>query len=297
MSSEIEYFAAHGTISDPGKYKDSFKGIPDEPSEICSLIQGLLIHTFWIEKYGIKIDEKRKFTELQTRSVSEMLETIFSINSAPLNIPRDPQERITSTCRDFSLLLCSILRSKDIPARLRCGFASYFEPDHFEDHWICEYWDKSGESWVMVDAQLDELHIKQLKIKFNPLDVPGDCFFTAGESWLKYRNENIDPNMFGVLHVKGNSLIKANIIRDIFALRKVELLPWDSGWGVLKNDAYEPVPEEEKPYFDNLARISSKASSTEIHKVFHEDEQVKFPPNWSYAFSPSIQQLSSTSGE
>lgn len=292
MLTELEYFASHGMISNPGKYKNKLKGIPDEPSEICSLIQGLLIHAFWIGIYGIKRDENRKFTELQSRSVSEILETIFSRNSAPLNIPRDPQERITSTCRDFSLLFCSILRSKGIPARLRCGFANYFEPDHFEDHWICEYWDNNNEGWVMVDAQLDDLQTKQLNIKFNPLDVPGDCFLTAGESWLKYRKENIDPNKFGVLHIKGNSLIKANIIRDIFALRKVELLPWDSGWGVLEKGVYEPVSEEEKPYFDKLARISYEACSTEIHKVFHEDEQVKFPPNWNYSFSPSIKQLS-----
>lgn len=297
MLSELKYFASHGTISDPGKYKNTFKDIPDEPSEICSLIQGLLIHAFWIERYGIKRDENRKFTELQSRSVSEILGTIFSRNSAPLNTPRDPQERITSTCRDFSLLFCSILRSKGISARLRCGFASYFEPDHFEDHWINEYWDKNKERWIMVDAQLDELHIKQLKIKFNPLDVPSDCFLTAGESWLKYRKENIDPNKFGVLDIKGTCLIKANIIRDIFALRKVELLPWDSGWGVLENGVYEPVSEEEKPYFDKLARISSGASNTEIRKVFHEDEKVRFPPNWNYSFSPSIKQLSGTSSE
>lgn len=122
-------------------------------------------------------------------------------------------------------------------------------------------------------------------------------FLTAGESWLKYRKENIDPNKFGVLHIKGSGLIKANIIRDIFALSKVELLPWDSGWGVLGKGIYESVSEEEKPYFDKLSRVSSKASSAEIHKIFHEDEQVKFPPNWNYAFSPSIKQLSGTSSE
>ena len=297
MLSELEYFASHGMISDPGKYKNKLKDVDDEPSEICGLVQGLLIHAFWIEKYGIKRNENRKFTELQSRSVREILEIIFFRNSASLKIPRDPQERITSTCRDFSLLLCSILRSKGIPARLRCGFASYFEPDHFEDHWICECWDKNKERWVMVDAQLDDLQTEQLKIKFNPLDVPSDCFLTAGESWLKYRKENIDPNKFGVLHIKGNSLIKANIIRDIFALRKVELLPWDSGWGVLEKDIYEPVLEEEKPYLDKLARISSEASSTEIHKVFHEDEKIKFPPNWDYSNSPSIKELSGGSSE
>ena len=98
MSSELEYFTSHGTISDPGQYEYSFKEISDELSEICRVIQSLLIHAFWIEKYGIKRDENRQYEELQSRSVNEILETIYSKNSAPLNIPRNPKDRITSDC-------------------------------------------------------------------------------------------------------------------------------------------------------------------------------------------------------
>ena len=75
------------------------------------------------------------------------------------------------------------------------------------------------------------------------------------------------------------------------------MLPWDSGWGVLKNEVYEPVSAAEKTYIDERARISSEALGAEVRKVFQEDENVKFPPNWNYSFSPSIEQLSGRSNE
>nr|WP_246715041.1 hypothetical protein [Rhizobium sp. BK196] len=34
-------------------------------------------------------------------------------------------------------MLCAFLRNKGIPARVRCGFASYFSAE-WEHHWLCE---------------------------------------------------------------------------------------------------------------------------------------------------------------
>ncbi|WP_456781864.1 transglutaminase domain-containing protein [Bradyrhizobium sp. USDA 3315] len=39
-----------------------------------------------------------------------------------------------ATCRDFSLMLCSVLRHHGVPARIRCGFGRYFAPHPFHDH-------------------------------------------------------------------------------------------------------------------------------------------------------------------
>ena len=50
-----------------------------------------------------------------------------------------------------------MLRHRRIPARLRCGFAAYFDRGRWEDHWICEYWRPAEGRWCRVDAQLDEI--------------------------------------------------------------------------------------------------------------------------------------------
>jgi len=40
------------------------------------------------------------------------------------------------------------------------AFGAYFEPDRYEDHWVCKYWTVDEGRWVMVDAQLDALATK-----------------------------------------------------------------------------------------------------------------------------------------
>ncbi len=45
-------------------------------------------------------------------------------------------------CRDYSLLLVSLLRYRGFEARMRAGFANYFESElTYEDHWLVEYYD------------------------------------------------------------------------------------------------------------------------------------------------------------
>ncbi|MCA2211786.1 transglutaminase-like domain-containing protein [Wangella sp. NEAU-J3] len=46
----------------------------------------------------------------------------------------------TSTCRHFAVLACALLRHRGIPARARCGFATYFQPGKGLDH-------TSGDGW------------------------------------------------------------------------------------------------------------------------------------------------------
>ena len=72
-------------------------------------------------------------------------------------MPRPLDRRLVGNCRRFSVLLVAMLRHQGVPARARCGFGAYFLPNHFEDHWVVEYWNQEGGRWVFVDAQLDEL--------------------------------------------------------------------------------------------------------------------------------------------
>ena len=99
----------------------------------------------------------------------------------PLTEPRSLEQRQIGNCRDFTVLLTSILRYQGVPARARCGFGTYFLPNHFEDHWVCEYWNADQERWILVDAQLDEFQCDEMKVPFDPLDVPRDQFVVAGK--------------------------------------------------------------------------------------------------------------------
>jgi PAS domain-containing protein len=90
-----------------------------------------------------------------------------------------------------------MLRQRSIPARVRCGFATYFTARPYEDHWVCEYWLSTKTRWVHADAQLDRLHRDHLGIRFDCADLPGGAFLTAGQAWKLARTGLAALDEFG----------------------------------------------------------------------------------------------------
>ncbi len=105
-------------------------------------------------------------------------------------------------------------------------------PDHFEDHWVTEYWNQEQSRWIFVDAQLDDLQREVLKINFDTLDVPRDQFIVGGKAWQMCRSGEQDPDKFGIFDMHGLGFVRGNLVRDVASLNKMELLPWDC-WGVI----------------------------------------------------------------
>ena len=105
-------------------------------------------------------------------------------------------------------------------------------PDHYEDHWVVEYWNQEQSRWVFVDAQLDALQCDALKINFDTLDVPRDQFIVGGKAWQMCRSGEQAPEKFGIFDMNGLGFVRGNLVRDIASLNKMELLPWDC-WGVI----------------------------------------------------------------
>ncbi len=130
-----------------------------------------------------------------------------------------------------------------IPARARCGFATYFAPDQVVDHWVVEYWNAEEQRWQWVDAQLDDFQCEQLNVNFNPLDIKPGHFLTGGQAWQMCRSGSADPDRFGIFDMHGWTFIRGNVLRDLASLNKVELLPWDL-WGVLLKRDEEMSPED-----------------------------------------------------
>jgi len=125
-----------------------------------------------------------------------------------------------------------LLRARGAPARARCGFGAYFERSRFEDHWVCEVWNEPSGSWRLVDAQLDPVQRDTFRISFDPLDVPRTEFLVAGDAWQRCRQGGVDPQRFGILDLRGLWFVRGNLVRDLAARAKRELLPWD-GWGLM----------------------------------------------------------------
>ena len=159
MRTDLTYFSKSGCMTDPGPQVKLLEDLPVGIADLCKIVQGTTVHIFWAKRYGISLSLQRQ-AEVQLRSLERRLKRMEELDPRPLTEIRPLDRKIVGNCRDFSLLLVSILRHQGVPARARCGFGTYFLPDHYEDHWVCEYWNATQGRWVLVDAQLDEFQCK-----------------------------------------------------------------------------------------------------------------------------------------
>ena len=234
---ELTYYSQQSRMSNPGTYATALLDLPTNIAQMVKVVQGVTIHVFWTKQYGFSLPPERR-VELQLRSLEKRLARTFELDDRTLTEPRPVDKKLIGNCRDFTLLLVSMLRQQGIPARARCGFATYFMPDHYEDHWVAEYWNSAAGRWIMVDAQLDALHGSVLNIRFDPLDVPRNQFIVAGSAWQMCRMGSADPSDFGIFDMSGLSFVRGNLVRDLAALNNTELLPWDC-WGVILKEAID----------------------------------------------------------
>ena len=237
----LAYFAAPGPLTELGTHGARVRELPETLPELCRVVQGLVIHPFMGALYGLAPQAVRP-DELEIRAASALVDRILALDPRPLAEPRPPERRAFGNCRHFSVLLCALLRARGVPARARCGFGAYFEPSDFVDHWVCEVWDAPRRAWRLVDAQLDARQREAFHIPFDPLDVPRDQFLVAGDAWQRCRSGSNDPERFGILDMHGLWFVRGNLVRDLAAHAKRELLPWD-GWGLMTtrddSDAHE----------------------------------------------------------
>jgi hypothetical protein len=270
MINDPTYFIQPGPMTEPGSYASLLDGLPADMGELCRIVQGLTIHVYWAKRYGIKHIPERK-AEVQLRTLQRRLARSLELDPRPLTEARPLEKKIVGNCRDFSVLLVSILRHQGIPARARCGFATYFLPNHYEDHWVVEYWNLAQERWILVDAQLDAFQCEVLKIPFHPLDVPRDQFIVGGNAWQMCRSGQADPDSFGIADMHGLGFVRGDFVRDVASLNKVELLPWDC-WGIIEK-AEENDPDD-LAFLDQVARLTcSDVPDLEAVRTLYETDQ------------------------
>ncbi|KPK68399.1 hypothetical protein AMJ87_11980 [candidate division WOR_3 bacterium SM23_60] len=279
MNKMLAYYTQQSVITDPGEYAHMYADLPSDIPALCTVTQNMLLHIFWIPAYGVELSEERK-KEVNIRTVAGMLARIVELDDQPVTVPRTPEQRLVGNCRDFTVFLCSMLRHKGIPARARCGFARYFTPGKYEDHWVCEYWNVDEKKWVQVDAQLDSIQIKTLKIDFNPCDVPGDKFLNGGKAWKGCRAGDIDPELCGIFEMKGLWFVQGDLVRDFMALNRVEVLPWDCN--ELMPGPDQQVSEANYELLDNVAYLATAGNKSfaELRALYDSTAALHMPADW-----------------
>ncbi len=268
----LDYYASQSVTSNPGKHANLFGKLPDSVEDLCEIVHGVIIHRDNTEDLYEFKPTAEEYEESNLRYVEDILGRIVEKDSSPLSLRREPRKRCFGSCRDFAILLCSILRFKGVPARIRCGFGAYLERGKYWDHWVCEYWSKRKGKWILIDPEVGEEERQGYGISraLDTTDLPRDQFIVAGQAWNMCRSKKEDPNLFGVhsIGIYGAWFIRANVLRDLVALNKIELLPWDytDFFHKFFVDLKDLKPSEIE-LIDSIANLTSSADNDRFKNI------------------------------
>ncbi|WP_310539911.1 transglutaminase-like domain-containing protein [Phenylobacterium sp.] len=269
----LERYRVPGVFTGLEGFEAEVDALPAEAGAVAAFVHGLLIHEGLAGAYGVTLAPGRG-DEKQLHGAAAMLRQAMRLHDRPITETRAPEHRVVGVCRHFATLFAAVMRRKGIPARVRCGFANYFQPGKHLDHWVGEYW--GGARWVLVDAQVDDLQRKLFNLTLDPLDVPRDRFLVGGDAWRACR-QGADPMGFGIAGTEMWGLVEVygDIFQDLAALQNIELLPW--GWYGLATDE---AGMEETDLIDRLADISSRADEpamVELAELLAADQRLRPP--------------------
>ncbi len=281
MTSAAGWHAEPGALTRIERHADRIADLPTDVPELCRVVQGLIVHAAWAPVYGLDPETLRKH-EAQTRTAQAMLNRMLELDEADLAKPRAPERRFVGNCRHFATFTTAILRARGVPARARCGFGAYFMPGRLEDHWIVEFVDPATGRWRLADSQIDDPQREKLHPPFDTTDVPRDQFRVAGDVWQACRQGEFDPEKCGIFDMHGLWFVQGNVVRDLAALNKVELLPWDC-WGLIQTglqpDSHEGDLEPALARVDHVARLTaSPATPFDELRALYAADDLRVPP-------------------
>jgi hypothetical protein len=273
----LDFYSRAAPVTDAGRYAPLLAALPRDVEALVRIVQGLVVHErVATDFYRLELAPRRR-DESHLRSVTRVLERVLALEDAPLAAARAPQQRLIGVCHHFAVLLVAMLRAQGFAARARWGFADYLDPGLYEDHVVCEYWSAARARWVRVDAQLDEAWCTLRRIEFDVFDVPPDRFVAAGDAWALARAGHTDAARFGADGQRGLWFVAHQLAKDVAALAKVEMLPWDTWGGLPRSD--RSLDASRLAFFDRVARLvhDPDRSFAELQALYESEARLHVP--------------------
>jgi hypothetical protein len=257
MNEQIDW-SSQSTVTEPGPGGAAVDELPGALRELREASSRLVFHYRAggdFAEHGVPAE---RAGEINTRYADAMLALLLERGEPALARDRRPPDQLVGCCRDATVLFLALARRKQIPARARVGFAAYFHPGWLIDHVVAEVWDAAAGRWRLVDAEMNSDWTPEVNgRRVDWLDLGDDQFITGPRAWRAARAGGTDPERVAVdpgLDVpvlRGWPYLAHNVIHDLAALNKTEMLLWDA-WGMQLAIGPGPVPAADAAVLDEV---------------------------------------------
>lgn len=255
MGLDVEPWRTQSALTWIEPFRAVFDALPDDLAGLRGVSQQLVTHYMFSGEGGGPVKGER-LAETDIRYADAMIRRLLELGPPSLIGERPTAQRIVGCCRDFALLFVTMARHKGFPARIRVGYAGYFQPGWYLDHVVAEVWDKGTGRWRLIEPEIsDDFEPADSDGRFDPLDIPPERFVTGARAWLAARAGRLDPERcvvapdFDEPYTRSWLSLRHHVVQDLAALNKAEMLLWDQ-WGILNEDD----PLGEAALLDQLAQ-------------------------------------------
>lgn len=255
-------WVAHSAVTDPGQFGKAIDELPDDLASLCQASSQLVFHYRAGGDFAEKGVPAGRVSEIDTRYADAMLRHVLERGEPVLTRVRMPPDRVVGCCRDTTVLFLALLRHKGIPARARVGFAAYFRPGWLLDHVVAEVWDEREGRWRLVDGEQDGRWTPEVNGRpVDWLDLTDDQFVTGPRAWQSARAGTTDPERYAVFpgvdvpELQGWPYLAHNVIHDLTALNRTEMLLWDA-WGMQLRLDPGPLPDGDAAVIDEISEVT-----------------------------------------
>ena len=256
--SVLDFYRQYSSFTDPGEYEYLYKNLPDSLPELCLLLKSQFIHPYAeLPEYLDLLPKERWDEQLKYPTVKSVLEGLMAYDSRGFVKDRKPENRLVLGCRDYSLLLASVLKYRGIPARLRTGHATYLIPGFHTSHVICEVWNEDDKRWILVDPSVGIVDLIRNKFDF------------SYDAWLKMQKGEVDPNLFGSPG-KGTGMmsIVAKVNHDLASILGAEHTVYQ--YAPIMDFAFEnksKLPAEQTEILNRISELMKSPNAENLSKL------------------------------
>lgn len=267
-------------------YKIYYQSLPDDIKELTDLILSQTIH-----RVTLRQSRKEQLTRgLSHDKISEgypwwkyishddilltapaITAELFRQDERGFIKNREIRHKVVITCRYVAVLLASILKAKNIPCRVRSGFAYYFtNDDSYVDHWIIEYYNTLENRWVICDPYPESGP--------SHTDMSHDNFSWIAEVWLNVRRGKEDINKY--IHgtsFKGLNMLAYTLFFDFHALMNDEISYLFMPSYIDNEDEFFSLSADDLKDLDDLATLMLDPNKNfdSLRYLFYNDKKFR----------------------
>jgi hypothetical protein len=275
-----------------GLYKEKLKSeLPDDIRSIGLLVRKNFIHRSTLASGNVGSNADLKFGDMTQVpwwrqpeddilvTAGAMLTELYRRDDRGFVEDRKPKNKLVLTCRFVAIVMASILKSKNIPTRVRSGNAPYFDMEEIgdvsTDHWINQYWSEEKNRWITIDVDGS----LSLKDTFDPYDIPDGKFDFPADAWLGIRAGDIDPEHFyNAKPKRGTIVVLWSLFYDFHSLMNNEIIYIHrpiGGYG--EDEKFKKLTHKELEKIDSLARLMQKPDENfdELVRVWESEKDFR----------------------